>query len=249
MMLIFRRTVQFLLIYSAAMVLLWSAKYGLGMSDYLIPAPGEVISYATAHLQEQAGAVLSTMTVAVSGHFLAILLALALGAVARKASLLGNLTKMAAYNLQAYPIVAVAPIIFLFLGDGFASRLTIATVICYFPLLLNFIGIFSSPVEEVEHFYRRTGRMTERLELTIRLLENHEKVITVVTGTGTLSMVGAIVGEFLATSQGIGYLIRKALYQNNLAAILTALLLIGLFSSLYLALLEGGGRKVLSPGR
>ncbi len=244
-----KRILQFIAIYCGALALLWGAKYLLHMSDYLVPPPLEVLRYATGHAGEQFLAMLDTARVAVSGHLVAIALALAVGAVARGRGTGAGLVRTAAYNLQAYPVVALAPIIFLFLGDGFAARLAIATLISYFPLLLSFIGIFSSPVEEVEHFFRITGRMTARMELTIRLLENRGKVATVVTGTGTLSMVGAIVGEFLSTSQGIGYLIRKALYQNDLSAILVALLLIGLFSSLYVAVVEEGGRRLLAPWR
>ncbi len=243
------RPVQFGAIYLVGLGLLYAAKYGLGMSDYLVPSPRSLIDYSAAHWWGQMTAMADTMAVAVAGHATAVASALIIAAVARGHGVAGNLTRMTAYNLQAYPVVALAPIIFLFLGDGFPARLLIAVLIAYFPLLLSFIGIFSSPVEEVEHFFRMTGRLSTSMELTIRLLENPKKVITVVSGTGTLSMVGAIVAEFIATSHGIGYLIRKALYQDNLAAILLALFIIGLFSSLYVVVIEEGGRWLLEPGR
>ena len=73
--------------------------------------------------------------------------------------------------IQAYPIVAVAPIIFILLGDGLSSRLLIAAMICYFPLLLSFIGILSEPVAEIEHFFDSTLRMNWRLQVKIRAFE------------------------------------------------------------------------------
>ena len=232
------RLVQFLSIYIVALGLLWAVKIVYGLSDYLIPSPLEVLQIARQDGLLYVKAVLNTSAVAIAGHMIAILLATAVGLVGRLNSWPGNLTRIAAYNLQAYPIVAVAPIIFLFLGDGLASRLLIAAMICYFPLLLSFIGIFAKPVEEVEHFYRVTGRINWRLELAIRTFENLDKIITVIVGSGTLAMVGTIVAEFLAASQGIGYVIRKALYQSNLAKILMALFMIGLCSSLYLSFIE-----------
>ena len=120
----------------------------------------------------------------------------------------------------------------------------IASLISYFPLLLSFIGIFSTPVPEVEHFFASTGRMSTTLMFKIRTVENLDKLITVVVGSGTLAMVGTIVAEFLAATNGIGYAIRKALYQSNLARILVALFLIGLISSFYLACLEGLGKRI-----
>ena len=80
--------------------------------------------------------------------------------------------KVAAYNFQAYPIVALAPILFILLGDGFLTRLLIAAMICYFPVLLSVLGIMSKPVDDIEHFYRITGRMRWQLEVKIRTFEN-----------------------------------------------------------------------------
>lgn len=238
------RLVQFVGLYATGLALLWSIKAAFGLSDYLIPPPAELLQVVRDDGSLYLRAVLDTQSVAVAGHVLAILLATIVGLIGRLASLAGTLTRMAAYNLQAYPIVALAPIIFLFLGDGLAARLLITALICYFPLLLSFIGIFAQPVEAVEHFFRATGRQNWRLELAIRTFENLDKLLTVIVGSGTLAMVGTIVSEFLAATNGIGYVIRKALYQSNLARILVALFLIGLFSSLYLTLIEGLGQRI-----
>ena len=146
--------------------------------------------------------------------------------------------------IQAYPIVAVAPIIFILLGDGLSSRLLITAMICYFPLLLSFIGILSEPVAEIEHFYEATMRMNWRLQVKIRAFENIGKITTVIVGSGTLAIVGTIVAEFIAATAGIGHSIRIALYQSDLAKILIALFLIGICTSLYLVFLEWLGALV-----
>jgi NitT/TauT family transport system permease protein len=156
----------------------------------------------------------------------------------------GSFIRVAAYNIQAYPIVAVAPIIFILLGDGLSSRLLIAAMICYFPLLLSFIGIFSEPVAEIEHFFDSTLRMTWWLQVKIRAFENISKLITVIVGSATLAMVGTIVAEFIAADAGIGYSIRIDLFQSDLAKILVALFLIGVCTSLYLVLLEWIGHMI-----
>jgi NitT/TauT family transport system permease protein len=238
------RLAQFAVIYCLAMGLLWAAKYAMNLSDYLIPAPAEMLRTTKEDGLDYLSASLNTLFVAIEGHFLAIFLAAIVGFLGSLRSAIGAVTKTAAYNLQAYPIVAVSPIIFIFLGDGLASRLLIATLICYFPLLLNFLGIFSQPIGDVEHFFNETGRMNWRLRLAIRVFENIEKLITVLVGSGTMAMVGTIVAEFLAATHGIGYAIRKALYQDNLASILLALFLIGLCSSMYLSLIETIGAMI-----
>ncbi len=238
------RIIQFIVIFLTGISILLAVKYSAGLSDYLIPPPDEISFLIFMKSADFLLPSVNTTLVAVAGHVLAIMLAVSVAFLARTGSRFSNMVKTAAYNLQAYPVVAIAPIVFIFLGDGLASRLLIASLICYFPLLLSFLGIFSDPVTEVEHFFRETGYMDSLTELSIRTFENLDKIITVIAGSGTLAMVGTIVAEFLAATNGIGYVIRKSLYQNNLAAILASLFFIGLCSSLYLMVVEAAGRKI-----
>jgi len=239
---LFRRLYQFLIIYLLFLLLLLSVKYALGLSDYVIPGPGEMLEGFREVRHRYPGDVMDTLSVAVIGQIASVCLALLVGILGRQATWFGSFTRVAAYNVQAYPIVAIAPIIFILLGDGFLSRLIIAAMICYFPLLLSVIGIMSQAVTDVEHFYRTTGRMRWQLEVKIRAFENLGTLVTVVAGSATLAMAGTIVAEFIAANSGIGYSIRIALYQSDLAKILIALFMIGITLSLYQGLLETSGR-------
>jgi NitT/TauT family transport system permease protein len=236
-----RRIYQFLMIYLLGVAVLLAVKFGLGLSDYVIPGPALILKTSQAEIGRYATDVADTLAVAIVGQLLAIVLALAVGIAGRRTSWFGSFVKVAAYNVQAYPIVALAPIIFILLGDGFVSRLLIAAMICYFPLLLSVLGIMSEPVADIEHFYRQTGRMRWQLEVKIRAFENLSKLTTVVAGSATLAMAGTIVAEFIAANAGIGYSIRIALYQSDLAKILAALFAIGVTISIYQGLLEYGG--------
>ena len=80
--------------------------------------------------------------------------------------------------------------------------------------------------------------MRWQLEVKIRAFENLNKLTTVIAGSATLAMAGTIVAEFIAADQGIGYSIRIALYQSDLARILVALFSIGIIISVYQGILE-----------
>jgi NitT/TauT family transport system permease protein len=239
-----RRVYQFLIIYALGLTLLLGVKYALNLSNYVIPGLAEIWTTFREEHQRYFSDVLDTMSVAIIGQVLSICLAGFIGIVGRQTSWLGSFVKVAAYNVQAYPIVALAPIIFILLGDGFISRLLIAAMICYFPLLLSVLGIMSEPVRDIEHFYRITGRLRWQLEVKIRAFENIGKLTTVVAGSATLAMAGTIVAEFIAANAGIGYSIRIALYQSDLGKILVALFLIGISLSVYQGLLEWLGAAI-----
>jgi NitT/TauT family transport system permease protein len=233
-----RRVFQFLIIYFLFIGGLMVLKYSLELSDYVIPSPSGMFHTLVAEYRQYSLATLNTMTVAVIGQILSVIMAFVIGITGRQSTWLGSFIKVAAYNFQAYPIVALAPILFILLGDGFLTRLLIAAMICYFPVLLSVLGIMSRPVDDIEHFYRVTGRMRWQLEVKIRTFESLSQLTTVIAGSATLAMAGTIVGEFIAANAGIGYNIRIALYQSDLGKILTALFLIGITIAVYQALLE-----------
>lgn len=233
-----RRIYQFFIIYLLGLVVLFSVKYLLDLSDYVIPGIEDLVRTFRTVFSRYLSDVVDTISVAVIGQVISIFMATIVGVLGRQTTWFGSFIKVAAYNVQAYPIVAIAPIIFILFGDGFLSRLLIAAMICYFPILLSVISIMSEPVHDIEHFYRVTGRMRWQLEVKIRAFENLNKLTTVISGSATLAMAGTIVAEFIAANAGIGYSIRIALYQSDLAKILTALFLIGITLSVYQGLLE-----------
>ncbi|WP_417915013.1 ABC transporter permease [Candidatus Electronema sp. JM] len=239
-----RKLGQFFFIYCLGLAFLLGLKYFFGLSNYVLPDIHLLVVTAGQVVKDYVAAVFSTLAVTVLGQFISIALAFAVGIAGRKSSWLGSLIRAAAYSIQSYPIVALAPIIFILLGDGFLSRLLIASMICYFPLLLSVLGIMAAPVEDIEQFYRATGRMTWLLEVKIRAFENLSKLSTVISGSASLALAGTIVAEFIAAEAGIGYCIRTALYQSDMAKILTALFLIGIVISLYQGVLETIGARL-----
>jgi len=241
---LFRRIYQFLIVYLAGIAFLWIIKMGLSLSDYVIPGVSLIVETAGQVTGEYFFDVINTLSVAILGQGISIAMAFGVGIAGRKSSWIGSFIKVTAYNIQAYPIVALAPIIFILLGDGFIPRLLIAAMICYFPLLLSVLGIMATPVEDIEHFYIVTGRMRWQLEVKIRAFENLSKLTTVISGSATLAMAGTIVGEFIAANAGIGYSIRIALYQSDLAKILVALFMIGIIISIYQGFLETMGEQI-----
>ncbi len=116
-----KRILQFLLIFAGGLLLLLGVKYSLGLSDYVIPGPAEVIRVAVNEFNRYFFDVLDTLSVAVIGQVLSIIMALFVGIVGRQAGWFGSFVKVAAYNIQAYPIVALAPIIFILLGRWVCS--------------------------------------------------------------------------------------------------------------------------------
>ena len=135
---------------------------------------------------------------------------------------------------QAIPMVAVAPLFVLWFGPGLFSKILVCAIIVFFPILVNTIyGLKTIPPDLKLLF--NTLHATRRD--TIRLLEIPASLPAFLSGLkvgATLSVTGAIVGEFIGADKGLGYLINVARGQYDTAYVFgIVLLLILLALALY----------------
>lgn len=148
--------------------------------------------------------------------------------------------------LQAVPIVAIAPLLIIWFGPGVTSKVIICALLVFFPMLINtVIGMRGIPAE-----LRDLMASLEASPLqTFWHLELPAALPIVIGGlkvSATLSVIGAVVGEFVSASEGLGYLINfgRGIYDTPLviAAVFTltalALILYGLASWLEYILLS-----------
>jgi len=133
--------------------------------------------------------------------------------------------------LQVTPRIAVAPIIVAWLGFGMEPKIAIAAIICFFPIFINTLtGLMQVDEDRLEMF---TSMRASRWQVFRHLqLPGAMPVIMAGFKTGiSLALIGAIVGEFVSASVGMGVMIQRFSYQLLLAeafAVLIMLTMMGL---------------------
>ena len=119
---------------------------------------------------------------------------------------------------QSVPVVAIAPLLVIWFGPGMLSKVLVCGLIVFFPILVNtVVGVRS--VESGLHDLLR-GLEASRWQ-TIRLLEIPASLPILLGGLkigATLAVIGAVVGEFVASDRGVGYLLKQGqqLYDTSL---------------------------------
>jgi NitT/TauT family transport system permease protein len=135
---------------------------------------------------------------------------------------------------QSIPIVAIAPLLVIWFGPGLTSKVLICALIVFFPVLINTIVGMRSVPDDLRDLMRSLGATRWQ---TFRLLEIHAALPVFLGGLrigATLAVIGAVVGEFMASDRGLGFLINVArgLYDTSLVfvAVFTLVLMaIGLY--------------------
>jgi NitT/TauT family transport system permease protein len=135
---------------------------------------------------------------------------------------------------QAIPLVAIAPLLVIWFGPGIASKILICSLIVFFPVLINtIVGLRAVPdnLRDLMRSMRATPLQT------LRHLEIPAALPVLLGGLrigATLSVIGAVVGEFVGADRGLGFLINVGRGQYDTALVFVAILtLIGMALSLY----------------
>ncbi|HLI51285.1 MAG TPA: ABC transporter permease [Thermomicrobiaceae bacterium] len=140
---------------------------------------------------------------------------------------------------QAIPIIALAPILLIWFGYGLAPKVIVILLFCFFPITVNTIDGFRAVDQEQVDLLRSLGASRWFILRTVRLPSALPYVLSGTRIAAAVSVVGALVGEWVGSSAGLGYyMIRSAsafATDKVFAAILiTAVIGIALFLSVTL---------------
>lgn len=176
---------------------------------FILPSPAAVLVRAWHKLLD--GTLLFhalvTLSEALLGLILGSLAAFLLGVPMAKSALAERLLSPFVIASQGVPFVAVAPLIFIWFGNGTLAKAVVCALVVFFPMAINIMtGLRSAPAVLRDLFRAMQANAFEtftKLELPAAL----PFVFAGLRVSVTLSMVGAIAGEFLSASRGLGFLV------------------------------------------
>ena len=199
------------------LLFLWYAVVQVtGTDRFILPSPLDVGRQFAVVLQD--GRLLThtfhTVSEVIPGLLLGFLLAMPIGYLLAKSAVAERLLSPYLIASQAIPIIAIAPLLTIWVRSTYWSRVLVAALVVFFPVAINIIaGMRSVPDELYDLMHSlRAGRWQ-----IFRKLEFPAAMPIVLAGLkvgATLAVIGALVGEFVQPkSQGLGYLLVTARYQ------------------------------------
>ncbi len=228
----------------------WQAAVTLGhVRPYLVPGPGAVLAAFAADAPGLLRALLATLSVTFAALLLAVLCGVALAAI-MSASLWAR-AALAPWTviLQVTPVVAVAPLIIVWVGDPFAAMVVCATVVAFFPVFSNTAtGLAATPPELLDLF-RLNGATRLQEVFLLRLPAALPYFLAGLRISGGLALVGAVVAEFVTgaggVASGLAFRILEAGYRLQTARMFAALALLSAAGLAINGSLGGISRRLL----
>ncbi|MGJ7530598.1 ABC transporter permease [Variovorax sp. GB1P17] len=152
--------------------------------------------------------------------------------------------------LQSVPKVALAPVLLVWLGTGMESKLAIAWLVAFFPILVDTAAGLQSTPKELLELARSLRASRWQVFAKVRFPASLPFVMTGAKVAVTLAVIGAVIGEFVGSSEGLGFLLLSATSQINTPlafAALFALSVLGMATYLMVVLAEKAIASWLPP--
>jgi NitT/TauT family transport system permease protein len=167
---------------------------------------------------------LVTLGEVAAGLALGASLATLLGYVLAKSPSVERLLSPYVVASQSVPVVAIAPLLVIWFGPGYFSKVLVCSLIVFFPVLVNTVVGLRSVPEDLRDLMRSLRATRWQ---TLRLLEIPSAMPVFLAGLrvgATLAVIGAVVGEFVGSDKGLGFLINRARGQYDTALVFVAVL-------------------------
>jgi NitT/TauT family transport system permease protein len=172
--------------------------------EYLLPAPTAIFANIDRTLLIQLGV---TFLEALTGFLIATTVAFGCAILFVRFAALEQGLFPIAIAVKTTPIVAVAPLLVIWLGTGWWSKIVAVILICFFPVLVNAVKGLKAADAEYRELFQTLGATRAQEFRKLRIPYCLPYLFSALKISSSLAIVGAIVGEFVGATQGLGYLI------------------------------------------
>ena len=215
---------------------LWT-RFG-NISPLLLPAPSRILATTVENFSTIMHMSYVTVYEFALGFLLAVVVGLPLGALI----VYSKTTELSIYPLlvafQTIPKAAIAPILIVWLGTGITSKIFIAFAISFFPIVVDtIIGLRSSQPETI-YLIRSMGATPFQVFRYVRFPNALPSIFGGLKVASTLAVIGAIVGEFVSSDKGLGYLVLVANGNLDTRLVFACVLVLTLLGLVFFFLIE-----------
>ena len=213
-----------------AVILLWDLAVRLnGIPPYVLPSPGRVLTTLVADRALLFDSLMVTLSITFQGFLLAVVGGIALAIAFSQSRIVGYSLYPYAVALQVTPIVAIAPILLIYLPQPMAV-LACAWIVAFFPVLANTTLGLNSVDRNLVALFQLYKATRWQVLWNLKLPAALPQMLAGLRIAGGLSLIGAVVAEIAAGSAGAGsglaYRIAESGYRLNIPRMFAALLLL-----------------------
>jgi len=241
------RTVILPIAFLLALLVVWEliSRYTNAFPDYVLPAPTAIVQRMWEDAELLWSATKVTLVEVVVGFVAGALIGLALALpIAYSPTIRATLYPLIVAS-QAVPKIAIGPLLVLWLGLGALPKLAIVALMVFFPVVVTAAEGFSSVDRNLLDLMRSVNASQWQIFRRVRFPHALPQIFSGLKIGITLAVVGAVVGEWIAADNGLGYLLLQANTQLDSTLLFSALVLLVVLGVVLFILVEVAERLLL----
>lgn len=214
-----------------ALLAVWEAGVRIfNVPGWMLPAPSAIIVTAREWAPDLVHHSLVTLGETVIGFVVAFALSLPLAILIAFTVTLRRLLYPILLGAQSIPKVALAPLVILWLGIGSLPKIVIVVLVCFFPILVNVVAGFEAVPQPMLDLMRSLRASAPEIFRRLRIPIALPHLFTGCKIAVTFAVIGAVISEFVAAQDGLGYLIMISTAQSRTPLAFAAIILLTLIS-------------------
>lgn len=212
-----------------------------GIQQWLLPPPTAILS----EMFESRDLFLTHTLVTITEVILGFICALVVGIVLAGAISYSNIVERVAYPFviasQTVPVIVIAPLLLIWIGYGILPKIIVVMLISFFPIVVNTVDGLKSTDTEMMNMLRTLGASKRQQFFKVRVPCSIPFLFSGMRIAITLSVIGAVIGEWVGSSAGLGYLMIRSAPQfltDRVFASIIILSIMGITLFFLVALIE-----------
>ena len=201
----------------------WAVIVAFDVKPFIAPSPWAVAQTLWTKREVLLGNLLPTATEALCGFLLGNAAAIAVATVFVHNRRLQEIFFPVVVMFNSIPVVAKAPILVLLMGNGVEPKIAIAALVCFFPTLVNGVRGLEAVNPQAMELMRVLSASKTEVFFKLRLFNSLPYLFSALRISASMSVIGAVVGEWIGATQGIGAMIIQATYNFDSALLYAAI--------------------------
>ncbi len=200
----------------------------LNVSDLVLPRPSEIVVTMWDRFPVLWPHILQTLYSTLVGFGLGVTIGVTLGVIVGTSKVAYAVAYPLLVGFSSIPKVAVVPIFVLWFGSGTTPAILTAMVICVFPIVVNIATGLATTEPELEDVLKTMGASKSEILWNVGLPRAMPYFFASLKVAITLSFVGAVLSETVASNMGIGFVMMTASSNFQVSLVFSGLILLAL---------------------
>lgn len=179
---------------------------------YVLPPPSSIVIQGVDDWALLSGNVSITLLESAAGFVAGSIVGFFLGVVMAEFDLFARCILPFVVGSNAVPVIAIAPLVVLWLGTGIASKIALAAFLCFFPLCINTFKGLQASDKQYRLLFSLYGATKREYLFQAKLPAAEAYIFAGLKLNAVFSVIGAIVAEFIGANGGLGFAMVQASY-------------------------------------